>query len=122
MKHTSLYKCQDIYLNHQSLLFLVSRLVEYSVDGFMEKNRDELPKAGADLLLSSTNEFIKIIATEMINPAVPSAPGKKQLASPRGGASQRPTVGIQFSAQLHDLRRKIDETSPHCELTNSGPH
>ena len=79
----------------------------------MEKNRDELPKASADLLLSSTNSFVKTIANEMVHPSF-STP-KKQLTSPRSGASQRPTVGLQFSAQLHDLRHKIDETSPHCE-------
>ena len=82
----------------------------------MEKNKDELPKSGADLLLSSTNKFVKTIANMMANPAASSSTTKKQLMSPRGGASQRPTVGIQFSAQLHDLRSKIDETSPHCKF------
>jgi myosin-5 len=91
-------------------------LVEYSVDGFVEKNRDELPKEGADLLLSSSKGFVKTIATEMLRHSLQSVSGKKQLTSTRGGSSQRPSVGIQFSAQLHDLRRKIDETSPHCEL------
>eukprot|EP00956_Cyclotella_meneghiniana_P030879 scaffold79230_cov50-Cyclotella_meneghiniana.AAC.1 len=95
-------------------------LVEYTVDGFMEKNKDELPKSGADLLLSSTNEFVKTIANMMANPAASSST-KKQLMSPRGGASQRPTVGIQFSAQLHDLRSKIDETSPHCKFKFTHP-
>lgn len=88
-------------------------LVEYSVEGFIEKNKDELPKSSAELLLSSTNAFVKTIANEMVQPA---ATPKKSLTSPRGGASQRPTVGIQFSAQLQDLRRKIDATSPHCKL------
>ena len=92
-------------------------LVEYTVEGFMEKNRDELPKASADLLLSSTNAFVKTIANEMIHPS-----SKKPLTSPRGGASQRPTVGLQFSAQLHDLRHKIDETSPHCKCASHVLH
>jgi myosin-5 len=91
-------------------------LVEYSVEGFMEKNKDELPKSSAELLLSSSNKFVKIIANEMVHPSSAQTPAKKQLSSPRGSASQRPTVGIQFSAQLHDLRKKIDDTSPHCEF------
>lgn len=91
-------------------------LVEYSVDGFMEKNKDELPKSSAELLLSSSNKFVKIIANEMVHPSSAPTPAKKQLSSPRGSSSQRPTLGIQFSAQLHDLRKKIDDTSPHCEF------
>lgn len=85
--------------------------VEYDVDGFFEKNRDELPKEGAELLLSSSNVFVKTIA-ERLRPQSALAAKK----TPRGATSQRPTVGVQFSAQLHDLRLKIDETSPHCEL------
>ena len=96
-------------------------LVEYSVDGFIEKNKDELPKSSTELLLSSTNAFVKTIANEMVQPAAAATP-KKSLTSPRGGASQRPTVGIQFSAQLQDLRRKIDETSPHCKLLLLADH
>eukprot|EP00804_Cyclotella_cryptica_P005963 CCRYP_000224-RB/>CCRYP_000224-RB protein AED:0.01 eAED:0.01 QI:97/1/1/1/1/1/2/2451/1530 len=88
-------------------------LVEYSVDGFVEKNRDELPKEGADLLLSSRKGFVKVLARDMLRPSSKSAPGKKPSMPARGGSSQRPTVGIQFSSQLHDLRCKIDKTSPH---------
>jgi myosin-5 len=89
-------------------------LVEYSAEGFIEKNKDEMPKAGVDLLLSSTNNFIKNIATDMVQLSTSAASEKKLLIAPRG-AAQRATVGIQFSAQLHDLRRKIGLTSPHCE-------
>ncbi|EED88551.1 predicted protein, partial [Thalassiosira pseudonana CCMP1335] len=86
-------------------------IVQYDIDGFVEKNRDELPKEGADLLLSSSNGFVKTLA-EILQPSEASA--KKLLTSPRGGASQqRPTVGVQFSSQLQSLRLKIDETSPH---------
>jgi len=85
-------------------------LVEYNVEGFVEKNRDELPKEASDLLLSSNNEFVKTLA-EMLQPS--ASAGRNKITSPRSGASQRHTVGVQFSSQLHSLRRKIDETSPH---------
>jgi len=86
-------------------------LVEYDVEGFVEKNRDELPKSSSDLLLSSSNEFVKTLA-QILQPSPTSTKGKK-TTTPRSGAAQRPTVGIQFSSQLHILRRKIDDTSPH---------
>lgn len=85
-------------------------LVEYNVDGFVEKNRDELPKEASDLLLSSSNAFVRTLA-EILQPSTPT--GRNKVVSPRSGATQRPTVGVQFSSQLHSLRSKIDETSPH---------
>ena len=91
-------------------------LVEYNVDGFVEKNRDELPKEATDLLLSSNNEFVQTLA-KILQPQSQFPSGNKLPMSPRSGpskgASQRPTVGIQFSSQLHSLRRKIDDTAPH---------
>lgn len=84
-------------------------LVEYNAEGFLEKNRDELPKSGSDLLLGSTDNFVRCLA----NILRPTPAKGQQTMSPRIGASQRPTVGIQFSSQLQSLRRKIDDTSPH---------
>jgi myosin-5 len=90
-------------------------VVEYDVDGFVEKNRDELPKNGLNLMLSSTNGFVRTLAQILVprssiisSPLSPSSKGGKQTSG-----TQRPTVGVQFSSQLHDLRRKIDSTSPH---------
>ena len=85
-------------------------LVEYDIEGFVEKNRDELPKEASDLLLSSTNDFVRRLAN-ILQPPTPVV--KNKLQSPRSGASHRPTVGVQFSSQLQSLRCKIDETSPH---------
>ena len=87
-------------------------LVEYDVEGFVEKTRDELPKSGSDLLLSSTNEFVKLLAN-ILQPNSQSLSKSKAMMSPRSGSGQRPTVGIQFSSQLQSLRVKIDLTSPH---------
>jgi len=85
-------------------------LVEYDIEGFVEKNKDELPKETSDLLLSSNNEFVRTLA-KIVQPS--TAAERTKIMSPRNAASQRPTVGLQFSSQLHSLRRKIDETSPH---------
>jgi len=78
-------------------------LVEYHVEGFVEKNRDELPKSGCDLLQDSENDFVKTLA-EIVQPAMLSHGSRSKT---------RPTVGIQFSSQLRNLRRKIDGTMPH---------
>ena len=91
-------------------------VVEYSMEGFVEKNRDELPKSGSDLLSESTNDFVQCLAAILRpSPSSTTKPSKgQQSMSPRIGATpQQPTVGIQFSSQLQSLRSKIDETSPH---------
>jgi len=80
--------------------------VEYSSEGFVEKNRDELPKEATDLLLSSSNKFVKHLA-DILNGLAVSTNGTQR------GNRNRSTVGGQFSRQLHELRKKIDETAPH---------
>lgn len=92
-------------------------MVEYDLGGFVEKNRDELPKSGLDLLLLSTNDFVRTLAKIIMPSAETSLPSLSLMSSlsksPRSGAAQWPSVGIQFSIQLNDLRRKIDDTSPN---------
>ena len=85
--------------------------VEYDIKGFVEKNRDELPKSGKDLLISSNKAFVKTLAEILQSNS--STNDTKKMMSPRNGKAKRPTVGIQFSSQLHSLRRRIDDTSPH---------
>ena len=75
--------------------------VEYDTAGFVEKNRDDLPKEATELLLSSSNKFVTTLADILSSTSAGAKPGKKI------------TVGGQFSQQLSDLRAKIDLTSPH---------
>ncbi len=82
-------------------------LVEYETDGFVEKNKDELPHETTDLLLSSSNEFVKELV--MI---ISSSSKSEQSKSVRGGRKSV-TVGGHFASQLASLRAKIDLTSPH---------
>ena len=80
--------------------------VEYTSNGFVEKNRDDLPKETTELLLSSSNEFVKSLAQIISGPASePKARGPSK--------SSKLTVGGQFSRQLQELRHKIDNTLPH---------
>jgi serine/threonine protein kinase/ankyrin repeat protein len=76
--------------------------VEYTTDGWIEKNKDQLPAASSDLLKSSTFELIEEIQ-------------KNIRAEHRGGRGTVATksVSSQFSSQLRELRSRIDETVPH---------
>lgn len=83
-------------------------LVEYDTDGFVEKNRDELPREATDLLLSSSSSFVTELAAIISSSAAPEA-----AKSSRAGPKKSVTVGAHFSKQLTELRAKIDLTSPH---------
>lgn len=76
--------------------------VEYTTDGWIEKNKDQLPAASSDLLKSSTFGLIGQIQRYV-------------RVEDRGGRGTVATksVSSQFSAQLRILRSRIDETVPH---------
>jgi len=89
--------------------------VEYDTNGFLEKNKDELPKEIDDLLHSSENEFLRHLATVMNGTSQSSEDGDSASAKPalKQNSLKRITVGGQFSSQLQLLRKRIDATSPH---------
>mmetsp|Transcript_25317 Transcript_25317/g.56231 ORF Transcript_25317/g.56231 Transcript_25317/m.56231 type:complete len:2153 (+) Transcript_25317:556-7014(+) len=76
--------------------------VEYTTDGWLEKNKDQLPAAAAELLKSSEFGLIHNIC-------------KYVRSEERGGRGTVATksVGAQFAAQLKTLRARIDTTVPH---------
>lgn len=91
-------------------------IVEYSTATFLEKNKDELPKETTLLLKSSSNPFIVSLGDVLSV--------KANASSPKGGDSGRQlrransslvreSVGSQFTGQLRELRRKIEQTTPH---------
>ena len=87
--------------------------VEYDTRGFLEKNKDELPKEIGDLLHSSDNAFLRQLAM-FIN----GTPASNEISSAgrtpfKQNSLKRITVGGQFSSQLQLLRERIDETLPH---------
>ena len=89
--------------------------VEYDTKGFVEKNKDELPKEATDLLFGSTKEIVRDLASILNNPTGSGSDARARSISPSrpGATSVKVTVGSQFSRQLRDLRAKIDLTSPH---------
>lgn len=95
--------------------------VEYTSDGFTEKNRDELPKESTELLLQSEVPLVRELAKIMSeSPEAPNSSGGTPTSTPSkmrlhrvDSSVGRPTVGGQFRRQLKVLRSKIDLTSPH---------
>ena len=93
--------------------------VEYTTFGFVEKNRDELPKEATELLRTSENPFIQHLAEILTGPSPAEAQvegsGLASFPFRRSDSSvvNSVTVGGQFRRQLKDLRSKIDQTSPH---------
>jgi len=84
-------------------------VVEYTADGFVEKNRNELPKETCELLLSSTSPFVQTLARMMMVGS--QQPAQSGGSSTSAGAPK--TVGGHFRHQVRDLREKIDGTHPH---------
>ncbi len=86
--------------------------VEYDSCGFLEKNKDELPKETIDFLLSSTNYFLLKLAKIM-----DSDSGKLKTngndRNYRQSSLRRISVSSQFSTQLKQLRGRIELTTPH---------
>lgn len=90
--------------------------VEYSTNGFIEKNRDELPKEATELLQNSFNPFIRMLSSMMENAPAECSSNLNSSVKSRCLASAsfgRATVGGQFRRQLKRLREKIDIMSPH---------
>ncbi|KAL3931045.1 MAG: hypothetical protein SGBAC_011490, partial [Bacillariaceae sp.] len=77
-------------------------LVEYTPDGWMEKNKDQLPAASTELLKTSDFELIQDI-------------NRFFRSEDRGGRGTVATksVSFQFAAQLRTLRARIEKTIPH---------
>jgi len=90
--------------------------VEYTATGFLEKNKDELPKEALELLISSENSLLHHLANIMnTDPSSgDDGPSNKRTGKGYGQNSlKRMSVGMQFSSQLSLLRNRIDATSPH---------
>ena len=76
--------------------------VEYSTDNWLEKNKDQLPASSALLLQCSSFDLLTQIQTFI----------RSEDRDGRGSVATK-SVGSQFSAQLSQLRSRIDTTAPH---------
>jgi len=88
-------------------------IVEYSTSSFLEKNKDELPKEAAELLKSSSMEFMVSLGGLLGVQGESKRKTKTGKMMRSGNSLVKESVGSQFSAQLHSLRAKIENTNPH---------
>ena len=95
--------------------------VEYDTNGFVEKNKDEIPRETIELLMTSTNTFVRrlgaIMMTGRVENSYEIAQGERHAfgltSQSLSSQTKRPTAGKKFKRQLSLLRKKIDQTSPH---------
>ncbi|OWZ13170.1 Myosin [Phytophthora megakarya] len=87
--------------------------VEYSSDGFLEKNKDVLHQEAVDMLVYSTKEdsFTRILCESFggSRDRAKSSPRQRAQTSKHRGAS----VGLQFKEQLTTLLETLQQTNPH---------
>ncbi|KAG7369553.1 myosin head motor domain containing protein [Nitzschia inconspicua] len=77
-------------------------LVEYTTEGWLEKNKDQLPSAASELIKSSDFELLLDINRFI----------RAEDRAGRGTVATK-SVSFQFSAQLRTLRSRIETTIPH---------
>ncbi|CAI5743711.1 unnamed protein product [Peronospora destructor] len=93
--------------------FEASRLVEYSSDGFLEKNKDVLYQEAVDMLVYSTRKdsFARTLCEGIggsRDRATSSLRQRAQTSKNRGAS-----VGLQFKEQLTTLLETLQQTNPH---------
>ncbi|CAH0473560.1 unnamed protein product [Peronospora belbahrii] len=87
--------------------------VEYSSNGFLEKNKDVLHQEAVDMLVYSTQEdsFARTLCEGIggSRDRAKSSPRQRAQTSKNRGAS----VGLQFKEQLTTLLETLQQTNPH---------
>jgi myosin-5 len=87
--------------------------VTYEMDGFVEKNKDDIPCGASKLLKSSSKDFVKFLGMMMDDSAEASG-GASDSDSPRASTKKiQPTIASQFKMQLNELCTHVDSTMPH---------
>lgn len=92
---------------HQFAIRHYAGIVEYTTDGFVEKNKDNFPKECLSVLVASTNSLVPRLAT-LIESRFEIA-ANEQLRDTKA----HPSVTAQFRSQLTHLSNKISATEPH---------
>ncbi|OUM67083.1 hypothetical protein PIROE2DRAFT_66016 [Piromyces sp. E2] len=92
--------------------------VTYSIDGFLEKNKDTVSDEQLNLLMNSTNDFVKeIVKLERVEAASPEQKRKSSVRSVHTGRApttpQKKTLGSIFKRSLIELMNTIRSTDVH---------
>ncbi|KAI3640240.1 hypothetical protein MIR68_001118 [Amoeboaphelidium protococcarum] len=91
--------------------------VVYTVDNFLEKNKDSMPEEIFELLSETSNQFLKSILdinNQSQQQQQQQAKASPQKAGPaKRGGLQKPTLGSVFKLSLHQLSDTIGSTEVH---------
>jgi len=89
--------------------------VTYSIEGFLEKNKDTVSDEQLNLLMNSTNDFVKeIVKLERVEAASPEQKRKSSVHTGRVNATpQKKTLGSIFKRSLIELMNTIRSTDVH---------
>ncbi|CAM9878291.1 unnamed protein product, partial [Ectocarpus sp. 12 AP-2014] len=92
--------------------------VEYDTRGIIEKNRDNLPQEGVDLLMSSEIPFTVLLGAIEANKNEAPKESSPKSTGRRGGGGGRSTIGAkslgtQFKENLNNLLGVVNLTHPH---------
>ncbi|XP_021424537.2 myosin heavy chain, fast skeletal muscle [Oncorhynchus mykiss] len=93
-------------------------IVEYSITGWLDKNKDPLNDSVVQLYQKST---VKLLAYLYVTPAADEAASKKGGAKKKGGSFQ--TVSALFRENLGKLMTNLRSTHPHfvrCLIPNES--
>ncbi|KAJ8311363.1 hypothetical protein KUTeg_010718 [Tegillarca granosa] len=125
--------CQKLYSKHyqkakhfdkprmSNVAFIIHHFadkVEYSAEGFLEKNRDTVLEDHLNILKASEYELVAELFEDKPDPDAKrqragSATTHPMKQNPRGTQSHKKTVGSQFRDSLFKLMHTLNATSPH---------
>jgi len=88
-------------------------IVVYESEGFLVKNKDELPPEATAVFVSSSRDLMR--DSHELYQKNQSARANSGGSTPRkpGRAKRAPTVSFQFKNQLHSLMGKVNGCAPH---------
>eukprot|EP01095_Lingulamoeba_sp_RSL-Kostka_P012929 TRINITY_DN5221_c0_g1_i3.p1 TRINITY_DN5221_c0_g1~~TRINITY_DN5221_c0_g1_i3.p1 ORF type:complete len:2164 (+),score=981.26 TRINITY_DN5221_c0_g1_i3:29-6520(+) len=95
--------------------------VDYTVTGWLEKNKDPLQNDLKLCIGQSKNSFVSGLMDDNLIPKVFKAPSSPRAGSSKSKAANFLTVGGQYKDQLTDLMDTLSATNPHfvrCILPN----
>ncbi|ORX55940.1 myosin-2 [Piromyces finnis] len=88
--------------------------VTYSIEGFLEKNKDTVSDEQLNLLMNSTNEFVKeIVKLERVEALSPEQTRRSIHAGRPNTTPQKKTLGSIFKRSLIELMNTIRSTDVH---------
>ncbi|GMM36936.1 myosin 1 [Saccharomycopsis crataegensis] len=99
--------------------------VDYTTDGWLDKNRDPLNQNAVDLLIKASNKHIALLFADEEGLDASGTTNAKKQGAGKGGMFR--TVAQRHKEQLSDLMTQLSNTYPHfvrCILPNNKkkPH